>query len=440
MLVRIFVCVLSCAILGCGLVSSGKPNITEPHQVSQATNTLTFSTDTFAETFTTDDGSFTTEIILTLDNDEFNFTNDKLILYDQYKIFPLPFGIEPNLEKIDSKKAKLTLSGNALFHDPTNSSKVSFQLLSSSVKSTKLPANAEKELKIDYVDNPAITAVTLSYGTKTFTEEDRNVPTVVSVMISGDTFVNKPVFSAGTDYALSGTPLPSGLSMKVERLSATELKISIQGLATEHAKSNSVTDIQFTLAAQAFQSAMVPSNGSNKATFAINFVDTPFEESILIYEAGGDYDGNLVDRASVDDNCYATQPGNLTQTNFRALISFGGMDRMVTMPARFGFRSDITIRSVANKIISDSWVKMFDGSIDQSLVDAEVFQTAGEQWWSGSTVAGSVDAKTCNAWTSNSASILGQTGTSENSDSRWINSGTAGGNCNELRKILCVAF
>ncbi|TAL30195.1 MAG: hypothetical protein EPN93_20440 [Spirochaetes bacterium] len=144
-------------------------------------------------------------------------------------------------------------------------------------------------------------------------------------------------------------------------------------------------------------------------------------------------------RAGLDTLCASTRNTSYTELpsdNVHAFISVGLDDEIRDMPVKYSLPTYLPIKSHTGLVIADNWADLFDGSIDQTLEDAEIASTG---WWSGSLVDGSSSGATCNGWIAN-ATLNGQVGyigVKDNDD--WINA--AINTCDVATNVvLCISW
>jgi hypothetical protein len=148
--------------------------------------------------------------------------------------------------------------------------------------------------------------------------------------------------------------------------------------------------------------------------------------------------GNIVGgRAGADSICQtdiAYYP-DLPTANVKAFISINDTDEIRDMPANYGVPTTRWIVGPTGKKIADDWADLLDGTIDQTLMDAEIVSW---YWWSGSWEDGSLDPDNCSGFT-----IMGTDGMAghyNQTGNLWIWDGIAT-SCNLYEYyILCLAW
>ena len=163
---------------------------------------------------------------------------------------------------------------------------------------------------------------------------------------------------------------------------------------------------------------------------------------VIVFDAGPHNGLNFGGRLGLDSHCAAAKAsksilGGVTH----ALISVSASDEMRDMPALYGVPTDRAFVSPTGKQLADNWADLLDGSIDQSLKDAEVTTTA-QFWISGSNTDGSVRS-TCNGWTTSefSQQVTGTYGYPGSKDSLWITITDGDVYCSASQyNVICLAY
>jgi hypothetical protein len=165
----------------------------------------------------------------------------------------------------------------------------------------------------------------------------------------------------------------------------------------------------------------------------------PIFPPIILYNAGGTFNGNLVGRAGADGLCQASANAPAGYTNFRAFISVSATDEIQDMPANYGVPTTVAIQSSGGTVIANDWADLLDGTIDTTLAAAGVIGL-GHRFWSGSNADGSLNPDNCNSWTDGGGILRGENGHASFSDSNWLSEGGPSPSCNGLFQLLCIAF
>ncbi len=150
-------------------------------------------------------------------------------------------------------------------------------------------------------------------------------------------------------------------------------------------------------------------------------------------------------RADIDDYCVNAKSVSyptLPCLNVRAFISITTSDCIAAMPGNFGVPTGKRIVGPTGIEVAANWADLFDGTILETLANADI---AHNKWWSGSDYTGRylvtdacVACNTCTGWTVGTNASQGETGTTNELDSDWIDDGPD--NCNNSRHVLCVCW
>lgn len=194
---------------------------------------------------------------------------------------------------------------------------------------------------------------------------------------------------------------------------------------------------------------VVRDSDSNTSAYVTVSVTT---QSDAVYMFATDtHTGNLTTtttasaRADIDDYCVDAKSAlypTLPCLNVRAFISITTSDCIAAMPGNFGVPTGKRIVGPTGTEIATSWTDLLDGSILENLKNADIAQN---KWWSGSDYTGKylvtdacVACNTCTGWTVGTNASQGETGTTNKTDSTWIDDGPD--NCNNSRHVLCVCW
>jgi len=90
--------------------------------------------------------------------------------------------------------------------------------------------------------------------------------------------------------------------------------------------------------------------------------------------------------------------------------------------------------------IADSWTNLWDGTIDSTLFDAELYNdNTSNNFYTGTKSDGTYSGYSCSDWTADGSSNYGTTGSFNVKDSSlWIDNGTE--TCNQSNLYLCFKF
>lgn len=175
------------------------------------------------------------------------FTNAAFVTNTHYTVANVPAGLVFGFTRNNDAQLTATLSGTALSHRAVNSI--------SNLTVTFLDAAFTLVQATNIVGHPLTFAVTfsnqpaLTYSKNEFMETsggfiDNRTP--MTITLSGDTFAA----DAGSRVAVSN--LPAGLAAAFTRDTATRLSVRLNGAATSHAGTNSISNMTFTFQADAF--------------------------------------------------------------------------------------------------------------------------------------------------------------------------------------------
>lgn len=119
----------------------------------------------------------------------------------------------------------------------------------------------------------------------------------------------------------------------------------------------------------------------------------------------------------------------------RGFLSVSATDEIRDMPSNYGVPTSRRIQGHDGVKIADSWADLLDGTIDVSLMDANVHDAS---WYSGSYAGGALAAQSCQGWTASSV-LQGRYGLGAATDTNWISRGDAA--CGlPTHRILCLAW
>jgi hypothetical protein len=167
---------------------------------------------------------------------------------------------------------------------------------------------------------------------------------------------------------------------------------------------------------------------------------TPPPCGIVIYDAGGLYDGDLGGRTGADLICQSspTRPGGYS--NYRAFISVNDTDEIRDMPANYGVPTNVCIGGRNGVKVADNWNDLLDGDIDASLVAAGSGNSQSDEWWSGcASGSGDVAAANCLDWTCDTVCEVGTVGSDGSVTVTWIIVSTTV-LCSDRKAIKCIAY
>ncbi|MEM9692651.1 MAG: hypothetical protein AAGA56_08910, partial [Myxococcota bacterium] len=289
----------------------------------------------------------------------------------------------------------------------------------------------------------------LSYSATTLTEgaeDDGSIATTITITVSNGAFraASGPLNRPG-DYALGGTALPTGLSMRVAFTSETTAELTLLGAAEANLPSDDVSGVLVTFAGDAFAGGTAPGNGTQSVSLGVEFI-----ESVVTLFATGVSNGSLGGRSGADQRCSDAKPATLDATEVHALISVSAADEIRDLPStQTTLPQDLRIVGPTGLTVADNWADLVDGDIDQSLGAAGVVSGVAIRWWSGSDLLGQVATNgngresTCSGWTSAvfdaSQNTTGRNASLEAADGGWITSGLDRA-CSERYPVVCIAW
>lgn len=162
---------------------------------------------------------------------------------------------------------------------------------------------------------------------------------------------------------------------------------------------------------------------------------------VIVFDAGPHSGLNFGGRVGLDQHCATAKASkSIAGAVTHALISVSATDEMRDMPALYGVPTDRAFVSPTGKQLADNWADLLDGSIDQSLSEAEV--SSAQFWISGSNTDGSVRS-TCNGWTTSefSQQVTGTYGYPASKDSFWITITDGDVYCSASQyNVICLAY
>ncbi len=191
-----------------------------------------------------------------------------------YTATGVPAGLAIAINRISATVARVSFTGTAAAHANANDATVTLNFTNAALTSGVAAAVTglnPASLTLDFND-PGPSA---AYTGTTFAEAGANDGTITvtqDVTLTGDTWVPAGLFTGGgTHYTAAG--VPAGLTIAINRISATVARISFTGTAVAHANANDATvTLNFTNAALTGNNAAAV-GGLNPATLTIDFND-----------------------------------------------------------------------------------------------------------------------------------------------------------------------
>ena len=191
-----------------------------------------------------------------------------------YTATGVPAGLAIAINRISATVARISFTGTAAAHANANDATVTLNFTNAALTSGVAAAVTglnPASLTLDFND-PGPSA---AYTGTTFAEAGANNGTITvtqDVTLTGDTWLPAGLFTGGgTHYTATG--VPAGLTIAINRISATVARISFTGTAAAHANANDATvTLNFINAALTGNNAAAV-GGLNPATLTIDFND-----------------------------------------------------------------------------------------------------------------------------------------------------------------------
>jgi hypothetical protein len=156
--------------------------------------------------------------------------------------------------------------------------------------------------------------------------------------------------------------------------------------------------------------------------------------ALVLYEAGGTYNGDLGGRAGADATCQASGNRPAGYANVRAFITVDDpSDTIDNMPANYGIPTNLPVRSLGGTIVANNWADLVGGGVIVALNTAGV---VGSDWWDGTGGAGTPSPSRCANWTDGTNA---QNGSCGNTGAGNIFPGAIPA-CDTLQRLLCIAY
>lgn len=276
----------------------------------------------------------------------------------------------------------------------------------------------------------------ITYSGKQFVEASTNNGSFTQTI----TITSKPTFSISsgnltqnTHYELSGTGLPTGLTLVATVNSSTTATLSISGSSLLHSISQSVSNLKITFLNSAFSSLSAPTDGSASLNFSIFFITYP-----IVFFSTGSIESDFNGREGADSRCQQSKPSTVGQNKIRALISISSEDSINQMPSNYDIPTNLSIGSVNETPLASDWSSLINSGPSVDFSSAGVV-SGTLLWWSGSGAsAEALSGSTCNNWTSNEANQFGAVGSTLYTTS-WIFYPPSS-SCNKKADLICIAF
>jgi hypothetical protein len=162
----------------------------------------------------------------------------------------VPAGLTLAINRISATVARISFTGTAAAHANANDATVTLNFTNAALTSNNAAGVTglnPASLTLDFND-PAPTA---AYSGTTFPEAIANNGTITQtrdITLTGDAWLPAGAFATPADFTVTG--VPAGLTLAVNRISATVARISFTGTAVAHANANDATvTLNFTNAA-----------------------------------------------------------------------------------------------------------------------------------------------------------------------------------------------
>jgi uncharacterized delta-60 repeat protein len=201
---------------------------------------------------------------------------------DYNSVAGVPAGLTMQIVKTSNTTLTISFTGTAAAHAAANNSSVSPGFLNAAVTSGNAASVVNLNttpLNINFLDpySAAYSGTTFGEAAANNGSIDNSAPRTVTLTSETWTGANGRTLALGTDYTLSGTAVPAGLTMRLVKLNANTVQIFYTGNAGAHAMGNSVTGIQINFAAASLTggtpAAVTGLNAFPANNLAINFND-----------------------------------------------------------------------------------------------------------------------------------------------------------------------
>ncbi len=185
----------------------------------------------------------------------------------------VPAGLAIAITRITPSIAEISFTGTAAAHANVNDATVTLNFTNAALaggNAAGVTGLNPAALTLDFSD------ATATLSGSTFPEDGANTGTITATQdltLAGDAWVPAGAFASPADFTATG--VPAGLTVAVNRISATVARISFTGAATAHAAANNTSvTLNFTNAALA--GANAGAVGSlNPTTLALTFLNPP---------------------------------------------------------------------------------------------------------------------------------------------------------------------
>ncbi|MCT4642698.1 MAG: DUF2341 domain-containing protein [Bacteriovoracaceae bacterium] len=296
------------------------------------------------------DGSIGNNIVITLSGStQFTGTNgDNFIAAGKATVSNLPTGLTAVVTKDSNTQVTLSLTGNASVHANSNDISNFGIVFSDTAFSTGASAGVDNSSKndiiLDFNDQPS-----LAYGGNVFQESAANIGGVtdtIDITLTNATFTGTDgaFYSSGSEFSASN--IPAGLTMAVQKISATLVRVSFTGTATSHASSNSVVNIGIQFNNAAFNTVLASNVSNNsKSDFALNYRD-PYT---LAY-SGSIFTESVANTGAIDTTVNVTVAGTTFTGTNGVNYTNGAEYSVANLPAGLG----VQVQKVSDTVVQIS--------------------------------------------------------------------------------------
>lgn len=235
-------------------------------QVTGSTNTsigfdfndqpsLAYATSVFSED-STNIGQTSISHLITLTGDTLTGSNsDDFISTSKVIASNIPSGYTAQVTRINSTQLSFTLSGNATVHDVTdNVSNIQLTFQNTAFTNTTTASNVTNYIKSDF-STSYLAPYSLSYDKSSLREWVTNNGSfandqIVITLSGATTFTGAVGPFSGSNFTVSN--VPSGLTVSVNKDSATQLTLSLTGTASSHTSASNIANLTIDFEDSAF--------------------------------------------------------------------------------------------------------------------------------------------------------------------------------------------
>lgn len=224
-----------------------------------SSDAISFSTSTFEES-TANDGSIANTIEITVNGATIAATDADLVAAGKVTVSNLPAGLTASAVKSGSNTITLSLVGNAVLHAKNDSTDDVTLTLSDGLFSASVTSdNKTKALRIEF-DDPTIT-----YSATKIESTEGSVDAYITADLSGGA-----AFSETAASAITASNLPDGVSLSVERVSDSRVKLHFSGQMTDIQSEYMSTDVTLSVGDAAFADGLPASRVEGSALSGLN--------------------------------------------------------------------------------------------------------------------------------------------------------------------------